>query len=261
MTAVNQSERAGRAWPILAEVAQNRGLVTYGELGRRLNIHHRTVRFVLSEIQDYCLAEKLPPITILVVDQKEGKPGAGFIAWDVNDTAQGLELVYGYPWGQVTNPFAYALGGDSVDSIARAIVTGQVSSEDAYSKVKFRGTAQQVFRSVIVQTYGGQCALSGFRTVALLEAAHIIPWQKASLTQRLDPRNGILLSVLHQKLFDLQLLAITEDYRVRADLGRTPRGSPEHALLSEIDGTTLSLPKDRTLWPNQAYIEIRNCMR
>jgi predicted restriction endonuclease len=111
-----------------------------------------------------------------------------------------------------------------------------------------------------MQAYNGQCALSGYRTAALLEAAHIIPWQKANSKQRLDPCNGILLSVLHHKLFDLRLLTITEDYRVQVDHGHTPRGSPEHALLSEIDGTALHLPKDRTLWPNPTYIEIRNCM-
>jgi putative restriction endonuclease len=260
LTEVNQSERAGYAWPILVEVAQQMGTVTYGELGRRLSIHHRTVRYVLSEIQDYCLEEKLPPITILVVDQRVGKPGAGFIAWDVDDLAHGLELVYGYPWGSIANPFAFALEGESIDSIANAIVTRRIAPADAYAKVKVRGTAQQIFRMALIKAYIGQCALSGYRIAALLEAAHIIPWEKANSEQRMDPCNGILLSVLHHKLFDLRLLTITEDYRVLVDLDSTPRGSPEHTLLSEIGGSTLHLPKDRSLWPNPAYLEARNCM-
>ena len=128
MTEVNQKERAARAWPILVDVALNNRLITYGELARQLDIHHRAVRYVLSEIQDYCLLEKLPPITILVVDQKDGRPGAGFIAWDVNDLEHGLALVYEFPWAAQENPFGFASDGATIQSIADAIVKREFSA-------------------------------------------------------------------------------------------------------------------------------------
>ena len=49
---------------------------------------------MLGLIQNYCIEEKLPPLTILVVD-KSGKPGTGFIAYDVDKLAEGMALVYG----------------------------------------------------------------------------------------------------------------------------------------------------------------------
>jgi hypothetical protein len=81
--AVNQVERASRAWPILTDRAKKRSTITYGELGQALGVHHRAVRYILGVIQDYCLEEKLPPLTILIVNAS-GKPGSGFIAFDLD---------------------------------------------------------------------------------------------------------------------------------------------------------------------------------
>jgi len=91
---INQAERAYRAWPILTERAREGKTITYGDLGALLGIHHRAVRHVLGLIQAYCL-KKLPPLTILVVDQG-GQPGTGFIAYDLDKLAEGKSLVYAY---------------------------------------------------------------------------------------------------------------------------------------------------------------------
>ena len=66
---INQAERAFRAWPILTKRASEGKTITYGELGTLLGVHHRAVRYVLALIQDYRLEEKLPPLTILIVNQ------------------------------------------------------------------------------------------------------------------------------------------------------------------------------------------------
>jgi putative restriction endonuclease len=58
-----------------------------------MSIHHRALRFVLGKIQDLSLGEKLPPLTILVVNQDTTRPGEGFIAWDVDDLAVGYDPV------------------------------------------------------------------------------------------------------------------------------------------------------------------------
>jgi HNH endonuclease len=212
-----------------------------------LGIHHRVIRFVLSEIQDHCLAEKLPPITILVVGQR-GVPGAGFIAWDVDDLKRGFELVYGYAWSNLENPFAS--GGATIESIADGIVQHDVSPQEAFSQVRVRGMAQLVFRQTLLTTYGGQCALSRFRSSDLLEAAHIIPWGKADSAQRINPRNGILLSIIHHRFFDLGWLTIEDDYTIATDCSRTRPNSFERTLLNELNGTKLRLPDDERHWPD-----------
>ena len=105
-------EWAFRAWPVLTERARQRSVITYGELGEALHIHHRTVRLVLEIIQDFCLREPLPPLTILVVKKDGNRPGAGFIAWDLGRLDEGYEEVYQFPWGTRANPFEFAAQGD-----------------------------------------------------------------------------------------------------------------------------------------------------
>lgn len=97
---VNQYQRAAIAWPVLAETAAKRSKITYVQLAQHLGIHPRPIRYVLAVIQDHCLKEKLPPLTILVVNQR-GRPGEGFIAWDVDRLDDGYPFVYAYPWHQL----------------------------------------------------------------------------------------------------------------------------------------------------------------
>ena len=77
----NHEQRAFLTWDVLAGRATARGKCTYGETADLIGLHHRPLRYVLELIQEYCLAEKLPPLTIIVVNQQTGEPGAGFIGW------------------------------------------------------------------------------------------------------------------------------------------------------------------------------------
>lgn len=257
MTKVNQKERAARAWPFLTQLAANRETATYLEIGQHLGVHHRTIRFVLSEIQDFCLSDKLPPITILIVNQK-GTPGDGFIAWDVDNFDEGLDLVYNYPWGDLTNPFGFAVDGSSVQSIAEGVVRHTITPKDAYARVKVRGMAQAVFRAALLKAYGSRCALSDVYSPSLLEAAHIIPWSEAAPDQRINPCNGVLLSTINHRFLDLGWLRINEDYTVATDTSKTQVKSLERKLLIELNGSKLRLPADKKHWPTPAFIRQRN---
>jgi len=257
MAAVNQKERASRAWPILVEIAAAKSTITYLELGQRLNLHRRVLRYVLAEIQDYCLSEKLPPLTILVVRQG-GTPGTGFIAWDVDDLDNGMSLVYQYPWTTLENPFGFASDGATPASIADAVIKETITPREAYSRVRVRGMAQLIFREVLVRAYGARCAISNIASPQLLEGAHIIPWAAATDDQRISPRNGILLSILHHRFFDLGWMQVNDDYTVVTDFGGTRSNTPERKLLEEINGTRLRLPNDRRHWPDPEFIRRRN---
>lgn len=118
--AVNQVEKACRACPILAKRASNRSTITYGKLSQVLGVHHQAVRYVLGMIQDYFLEERLPPLTILIVNAS-GLPGTGFIAFDLDNFDEGLEKVYGFDWNRVKNPFGFSKPGDSYQSIVTSL--------------------------------------------------------------------------------------------------------------------------------------------
>jgi putative restriction endonuclease len=139
MARVNQFERAYRAWPILTRVALNKGRIKYGELAEELKLsHHRPVKFVLEEIQNDCLKEKLLPLTILVENQK-GIIGKGFTAWDVDDLDTGLQKVYAFDWNEVPNPFEFASDGTSLNEISSALAARTATSNEIYAKVRVRG--------------------------------------------------------------------------------------------------------------------------
>lgn len=73
---------------------------------------------------------------------------------------------------------------------------------------------QAFFRSAVLSAYEYRCCISGLAVPQLLVASHIVPW-KADAKNRLNPQNGLCLSVLHDKAFDLGLICLTDDMMVR----------------------------------------------
>ena len=69
MIKVNQHQRAAKAWAILIKVAKQSDFIRYKGLGDKIGVHHRAVRFILAVIQEYCIINKLPPLTILIGDE------------------------------------------------------------------------------------------------------------------------------------------------------------------------------------------------
>lgn len=243
--AVNQVERAYRAWPVLTAAARRGNTITYGELATALGIHHRAVRYVLGVVQDYCLREKLPPLTILIVNQGEGVPGAGFIAWDVDDLQAGMSRVFHYNWEQLDNPFVYASDGSTEEDLADEIVRRPGSAEDVYAKVRVRGTAQSVFRKALLRVYNYRCAFCGFSFEDALEAAHLIPWADADRRQRMSPSNGILLCAIHHRMLDTGLMTISLSHVVTYfDPAEKdgPYSRSDRAMTIKLHGTKARMP-------------------
>ena len=88
-------------------------------------------------------------------------------------------------------------GGESTES--KAIVTVR------------RG--QQFFRQSVLTAYGVSCCITGIRIPRLLVASHIRPW-RGFPDDRLDPRNGLCLSTLHDSAFDSGLMTLDEKLRI-----------------------------------------------
>ena len=226
MPDINQAERALHAWPILTATAKWKKTLTYLQLGNKLGIHHRAVRFVLGPIQDYCIEERLPPLTILVVNGS-GHPGSGFIAPDLNHFDEGLNFVWSYDWKSVENPFEFASFDTSYSSLLKDLTSAPHASEEVYIKVKSRGIKQLLFRDALLQVYSRKCAFTGIAIPETLEACHIVPWSQATSQQRMDVRNGLLLNVLHHRLFDRGYITISKDHRI---IYYNPKGKDHSAF-------------------------------
>jgi putative restriction endonuclease len=73
---------------------------------------------------------------------------------------------------------------------------------------------QNFFRKVVLSSYKYKCCITGLPIVELLQASHIKPW-KEDETNRLNPRNGLCLNVLHHLAFDNGFISITPDFVIK----------------------------------------------
>src|SRR4029077_3782238 len=83
-----------------------------------------------------------------------------------------------------------------------------VGEPDALATVKQR-RGQEYFRDAVINNSGGICSVTGLAVRQLLVASHILPWATHP-EHRLDVRNGLSLSRLHDAAFDCGLIAFDD---------------------------------------------------
>jgi hypothetical protein len=93
---MNTTERAAQLWSLLALAAHNRQVLTYSLVAQLTGVARVGLGQCLEPIQSYCLVHGLPPLTILVVSDKSGMPGVGFIA--AHDIPRSQQEVFKYDW-------------------------------------------------------------------------------------------------------------------------------------------------------------------
>ena len=137
-----------------------------------------------------------------------------------------------------------------------AIALRSAAETEAIRSVKVR-TAQDFFRRAVLASYRTTCCISGIALPELLVASHILPWAadtslasvlrgegRGEGNHRVDPRNGLCLSRLHDTAFDRGL--ITFDADLRLILSRELRDQVTNSVLSasfsHFAGQALRLP-------------------
>lgn len=71
---------------------------------------------------------------------------------------------------------------------------------------------QSSFRVLVTDAYKRRCAITGENTLVALEAAHIVPYSKDGSH---EIRNGLLLRADFHRLFDVGLVSVTQDLRIK----------------------------------------------
>ena len=75
---------------------------------------------------------------------------------------------------------------------------------------------QDIFREAQMDFWSGQCAITGLDQPEMLRASHMKPWATCETdAERLDPYNGLLLSVHWDAAFDSGLVTFEDDGAVR----------------------------------------------
>ncbi len=102
---------------------------------------------------------------------------------------------------------------------------------------------QYIFRKAILSSYASQCCISGLQDERLLIASHIVPWAEDK-ENRLNPKNGLCLSALHDRAYDQGLITVLPDHTIRVakTLKAQQNDSFMISALLRYDGEKICLP-------------------
>ncbi len=103
-TGEKSAPRALQAWQYLIAKASNRQIAQYDELRECMGYaNNHPLSSILGCIMFYCEQNRLPPLTLIVVNQS-GVPGKGFTAEQLQNYHQRREDVFSYPWYRMIPP-------------------------------------------------------------------------------------------------------------------------------------------------------------
>ena len=114
-------------------------------------------------------------------------------------------------------------------------------NKSTYTQIR---VGQKFFRRSVISAYQGRCCITGLTDSRLLVASHIVPW-RADAHNRLNPRNGLCLSALHDKAFDQGLFTLTDDFRIKTSPDIKAIESNRFAAdwLVALEGRSIELPE------------------
>ena len=124
---------------------------------------------------------------------------------------------------------------------------------ETMANVKLR-RGQEYFRDAVLNNFAGRCGVSQLAVRELLIASHILPWG-THVAERLNVRNGLCLSRLHDAAFDQGLIAFDDKLRLLLS-PRLKAELPQRAVAENFGayaGESLHLPDDAAV-PELAFI-------
>jgi hypothetical protein len=192
-----------------------------------------------NEALDKCIKDKVP---VIVFRQEALAP--------VKYRLLGIALAIGWEDG------FYTFEGFSPEGACGDLGTGPsgpVSLEDARRRVErvlAERQGQPAFRATLVDAYEGQCAITDCRVLAILEAAHVVPFLGLHTNEL---ANGLLLRADVHTLFDRGLIRI-DSLSLSIELAESIRGSE----YDEYHGKILALPSCVAVESFRANLEARD---
>ena len=172
-------------------------------------------------------------------------PGQYFPSWPAYIVADDRESL----------AFTVAVDGDT-----RLVLPGAppeaVSARRQYmTRLTRHRVLQAGFRKRVIHAYKRMCAVCRLRHEELLDAAHIVPYDRGDQ----DIPNGVALCKLHHSAFDQHIIGVRPDLVIEVN----------RRVLAEVDGpmlvhglqgfheSRLIVPRRAELKPNQRYLEER----
>lgn len=111
---------------------------------------------------------------------------------------------------------------------------------------------QDLFRAAVMSAYNHRCCITGLDVPRMLIASHIVPWREDP-SNRLNPSNGLCLSALHDRAFDIGLITIREDWTVAVSLALGTESNEFWArAVDAYEGRAIMLPEKFS--PSPAFL-------
>lgn len=107
----------------------------------------------------------------------------------------------------------------TADLIEIALGTGSPTEREYLLKARI---GQGIFRDGLMEEFKGECPVTNISRPELLRASHIKPWRKSNNAERLETKNGLLLSVNIDVLFDSGLISFDRLGNMRISSLLTP---------------------------------------
>jgi len=117
---------------------------------------------------------------------------------------------------------------------------------------KSRGTIGKIFSDNVRTIYDNKCCITGISTRSMLESSHISPWAYDKIN-RVNEKNGLLLSLVLHKCFDSGLISIDEDYKVI--LSNSIEDENLKKYLNDFEGKKIRLPVRKEFYPDKELLK------
>lgn len=149
------------------------------------------------------------------------------------------------------------VSAEEVEAFKEQIANKDYEVPDSYATAKTRGSAQKAFADEVKANYSFRCAVTGISKKEFLIASHIVPWS-ADQSIRLDPANGICLSLLVDKAFEKGYLLIDDNLIVRVDYEKIGDDESLREHLSHYHERQLQEPSANP--PKPDYLQRRRAL-
>ncbi|MGC0773493.1 MAG: HNH endonuclease [Candidatus Acidiferrum sp.] len=166
--------------------------------------------------------------------------------YDNGDRASGQAL-----WAAVTDRLRIGRGTD-VGPATTAAVEGARYGEPVLVQPRL---GQGTFRVIVTEAYERRCAITGERTLPVLDAAHIKPY---GLGGPHDPENGLLLRSDLHTLFDQRYMTIDAG-ELKVIVSPRIREEFENGRdYYQLHGRAIRLPRETSSLPSREYLTFHN---
>lgn len=181
--------------------------------GYRFNIAQRRATNACPpgfDLSAFCLEHGCAPSSFAVYTEESGS------YLQVHDEAAAMRLLLEIPDLLVSGLLANS-DRDAAAQVQQDLekLDGRTDIPDTIRKALIDARlGQGKFRTDLMNSFSGGCAVSGLMLSPALRASHIVPWRSSTDEERLDPNNGLLLSANLDALFDRHLITFDTEGRV-----------------------------------------------